>query len=153
MELTDNMLINAPRERVFAALNDPEILLQVIPGCEALEQTADNAFEATVVQKVGPLKARFKGQVTTSDIVAPVSYSIQGEGKGGAAGRVKARSTVQLDDEDGATRLHYDVQAEITGRLAQLGGFIVQRTAKRVAAKFFDNLEALLTKAPVGSPN
>ncbi len=90
--------------------------------------------------------------MTTSDIVAPVSYSVQGEGKGGAEGRVKARSKLQLDD-DGATRLHYDIRAEITGRLAQLGGFIVQRTAKNVAAKFFNSLEALLTKVSAGPPN
>ncbi|MCB1748070.1 MAG: carbon monoxide dehydrogenase subunit G [Gammaproteobacteria bacterium] len=144
MELKDQIRIDAPRERVFAALNDAEVLRQAIPGCEAIEATADNEFTATVSAKVGPLKARFNGQVTLSDIVPPESYTLAGEGRGGPAGHAKVRSNVRLEPDGNATVLHYDVRADIGGKLAQLGGSLVQKTAEKLAAEFFRNFEELV---------
>ncbi len=155
MELTDQISINLPRESVFAALNDAEILRQAIPGCEAIESTADNQFTATVSAKVGPLKARFKGQVTLSDIVVPESYSLKGEGRGGPAGHAKVQAQVRLTENNGVTLLDYEVKADIGGKLAQLGGQLVQNTAQKLAAEFFNNFEALLVPpdAPASQPS
>ena len=141
MELNDEILIRAPREAVFAALTDAEILQASIPGCEELEALSDTEFSATVSAKVGPLKTRFKGQARMDDIVAPESYSLSGEGRGGPAGHAKVRASVKLAEQGPATRLSYDVNADIGGKLAQLGGALVQSTAKKLAQEFFNNLE------------
>lgn len=148
MDLTDDIRINAPRERVFAALNDPEILRQAIPGCEELNAASDTEYAAVVSSKVGPLKARFRGQVKLDDIKPPESYTLTGEGKGGPAGHAKIRAAVRLDEDGDATLMHYDVHADIGGKLAQLGGQLVQNTAKKLAGEFFTNFEALV--APPG---
>ncbi len=147
LELTDQIRIRAPRERVFAALNDVDILKQAIPGCEEIEALSDTQFQATVAARVGPLKARFKGQVTMSDIVPPESYTLSGEGRGGPAGHAKIRSSVRLSEDGEATLLAYDVKADIGGKLAQLGGALVQNTAQKLAAEFFHNFEAILAPA------
>lgn len=144
MELKNAIRIAAPRERVFAALNDPDILRAAIPGCEALEATSPTTFTATVSAKVGPLKARFTGQVALADIVPPESYTLSGEGKGGPAGHARIRSNVQLVADGAATVLHYDVKADIGGKLAQLGGQLVERTAEKLAAEFFEKFQVLL---------
>ncbi|MCH7550453.1 MAG: carbon monoxide dehydrogenase subunit G, partial [Proteobacteria bacterium] len=104
MELKDEIIIQAPRETVFAALNDPDVLTEAIPGCQALEKISDNEFTATVVIKVGPVKATFKGEVILSDIVAPESYTISGGGKAGPAGFAKGSARVRLEEDSEGTR-------------------------------------------------
>ena len=147
MELKEEIRINAPRERVFAALNDVEILKQAIPGCEDMQALSDTEFTATVSSKVGPLKARFTGQVTLTDIVAPESYTLTGDGKGGPAGHAKITSRVRLVEDGDATIMHYDVKADIGGKLAQLGGHLVQKTTQKLAAQFFQRFEEILNPA------
>lgn len=144
MELSDKIKIDAPRERVFAALNDIEILREAIPGCETIEANGTDAYTATVTQKVGPLKARFKGDVTLSDILPPESYTLEGAGKAGPAGHVKVRARVKLEEDGKGTMLNYEVNADIGGKLAQLGGHLVERTSKKLSAQFFERLEELI---------
>jgi carbon monoxide dehydrogenase subunit G len=152
MQLTEQVRINASRERVFAALNDVEILRQAIPGCEAIEALSPTDFKATVSAKVGPLKARFTGAVAIADIVAPESYTLSGEGKGGPAGHARISSRVRLEADGTATILHYDVKADIGGKLAQLGGALVEKTAQKLAGEFFANFETLLNPAGDSAP-
>jgi carbon monoxide dehydrogenase subunit G len=152
MQLTEQVRINASRERVFAALNDVEILRQAIPGCEAIEALSPTDFKATVSAKVGPLKARFTGAVAIADIVAPESYTLSGEGKGGPAGHARISSRVRLEADGAATILHYDVKADIGGKLAQLGGALVEKTAQKLAGEFFANFETLLNPAGDSAP-
>ena len=143
MELTGSRIIKAPRAEVWAALNDPEVLKACIPGCQELNGSPEDGFEATVVQKVCPVKATFKGAVQFSDVVEGTSYRIAGEGKGGAAGFAKGGADVRLaDTEDGGTELTYDVQASVGGKLAQLGSRIVDGFAKKMADQFFDKFRA-----------
>ena len=145
MELSDKIEINAPRAHVFDALNDAEILEQAIPGCESVESTGENEYAATVSQKIGPLKTRFKGAVKLMDIVEPQSYTLEGSGKAGPAGHVKVRANVQLEElGNDRTLLHYDVHADIGGKLAQLGGHLVESTSKKLSAEFFARLEKLI---------
>ncbi len=144
MQLTEQIRIDAPRERVFAALNDIDILRQAIPGCEAIEALSPTNFKATVSAKVGPLKARFTGAVVIADIVAPESYTLSGEGKGGPAGHARISSHVRLEADGATTILHYDVKADIGGKLAQLGGHLVEKTAQKLAGEFFAKFETLL---------
>ena len=151
MEMLEEIRINAPREKVFAALNDVEILKQSIPGCESLEAISATEFTAVVVTKVGPLKARFTGGVTLSDVVAPESYTMIGEGKGGPAGFAKMRTRVNLRDDGGATLMTYEVKADIGGKLAQLGGVLITKTSKKLASVFFKNFEALVSEGAKAS--
>ena len=144
MELKDEILIHAPREAVFAALNDPDVLTEVIPGCQALEKITDNEFTATVVTKVGPVKATFKGVVSFADVVEGQSLTLVGEGKGGAAGFAKGEADVTLAAVDGGTELSYDVEAKVGGKLAQLGSRIIDGFAKKMADQFFNNLQETL---------
>jgi carbon monoxide dehydrogenase subunit G len=144
MKLSDEKRINAPREEVWRALNDPEILRQSIPGCQSLEQVSDTEFTAEVQAKVGPVKAKFKGNVTLSDLNPPESYRISGEGKGGAAGFAKGGAVVTLSDDGDGTLLKYDVDADVGGKLAQIGGRLLEGTSKKLAGEFFDNFEAAI---------
>ena len=138
MELADEITINASKERVYAALNDPEILKQCIPGCEELIKHSDNELEAKVVLKVGPVKARFSGDVQLDTTGAPDAFSLTGQGNGGAAGHAKGGADVTLTaDGPDKTILRYDAKAEIGGKLAQLGSRLIQSTAKKLAGKFF----------------
>jgi len=146
MELKEEFRIPAPREAVFAALNDPKVLAAAIPGCESLEQTSDNAFAATVVSKIGPIKARFQGEVTLSDIVAPESYTISGEGKAGPAGFAKGSARVHLTEDGGETVLTYEVSADVGGKIAQLGGRLIESTSKKLAGKFFQDFEKIVVE-------
>jgi uncharacterized protein len=141
MELKGSRLIAADRETVWNALNDPEVLQASIPGCSDLSGSPDAGFEATVTQKIGPVKATFKGKVVLSDVVPLESYRISGEGKGGAAGFAKGGADVRLSDEDGSTRLDYDVQASVGGKLAQLGSRLIDGVARKLADQFFDNFQ------------
>jgi carbon monoxide dehydrogenase subunit G len=139
MEMTGEQRIAAPRAKVWAALNDPEVLRRCIPGCQSLEKEAADRLKATVEIKIGPIGARFVGAVTLTDISAPNGYTITGEGQGGTVGFAKGGAKVTLaDDGAEATILSYTVDAQVGGRLAQLGGPIIDATAKRLAGKFFD---------------
>ena len=137
MELSDEIMINAPKEQVYAALNDPEILKQCIPGCEELIKHSDTELEAKVVLKVGPVKARFSGDVQLNTAGAPDAFSLTGRGNGGAAGHAKGGADVTLTADGGTTILRYEANADIGGKLAQLGSRLIQGTAKKLAAKFF----------------
>ncbi|MEP3844234.1 MAG: carbon monoxide dehydrogenase subunit G [Paracoccaceae bacterium] len=137
MELKDTITINAPKDRVYAALNDPEILQQCIPGCEELIKHSDTELEAKVVLKVGPVKARFSGTVVLDTSGAPDAISLIGQGNGGAAGNAKGGADVTLEESEGQTVLSYDARAEITGKLAQLGSRLITATSKKLASKFF----------------
>jgi carbon monoxide dehydrogenase subunit G len=149
MDMTGEYRIPAPRDKVWAALNDPETLKASLPGCETLERTADDAFAATVVAKVGPVRAKFNGQVTLSDLHPPESYKISGEGKGGAAGFAKGGAEVRLaEDGPDATVLTYTAKADVGGKLAQLGSRLIDATAKKMADEFFENFRNQLTPAP-----
>lgn len=139
MDLTGNYRIPAPRETVWAALNNPEILKACIPGCEELNKTSDTEFVARVVAKIGPVKAGFNGKVSLSDLDPPAGYTITGEGQGGAAGFAKGGAKVRLEpvDDGTATVLHYAADAQIGGKLAQLGSRLVEGTARKLADEFF----------------
>ncbi len=138
MQMNDSQRIPASKEKVWAALNNPEILKQCIPGCQSLEMTAPNEMTATVVLKVGPVKATFGGKVTLSDLDPPNSYRISGEGSGGIAGFAKGGATVRLTEESSdVTILTYEVDAQIGGKLAQLGGRLIDSNARKLAGEFF----------------
>jgi hypothetical protein len=137
MKLSDEIIINAPKEQVYAALNDPGILKQCIPGCEELIKHSDTELKAKVVLKVGPVKARFSGDVQLDTAGAPDAFSLTGQGNGGAAGHAKGGADVTLTADGGTTILRYEAKADIGGKLAQLGSRLIQGTAKKLAAKFF----------------
>ncbi len=139
MTMNGEVQLAAAREMVWAKLNDPEVLKASIPGCEELERTEDNGFRATVKVKVGPVSARFKGKVMLSDLDPPNGYKINGEGEGGVAGFAKGGAAVRLAEKDGGTLLSYDVEAQIGGKLAQLGQRLINGTAKKLADEFFAN--------------
>ena len=138
MEMQGEYKIPAPREAVWEALNDPEVLAACIPGCKELEKTGENGFAATVQAKVGPVKATFKGDVTLSDIDPPNGYRISGEGKGGAAGFAKGGAAVTLQEDGDGTLLTYTVDANVGGKLAQIGSRLIDSTSKKLAGEFFE---------------
>ncbi len=142
MHMTDSRTIAASPEEVWAAILDPEVLKQCVPGCTEMSGSAEDGFEATVVQKVGPVKATFKGTVTLSDMVPGQSLTLSGEGKGGAAGFAKGGADVKLTAVEGGTELHYDVEAKVGGKLAQLGSRIIDGFAKKMADQFFSNFQS-----------
>jgi hypothetical protein len=152
MDMTGEYRIPAPRAQVWAALNDPLILKASIPGCESLERVSDDEFAATVAAKVGPVRAKFNGQVTLTDLNPPESYKISGEGKGGAAGFAKGGADVRLVEESAeVTVLSYTAKADVGGKLAQLGSRLIDATAKKMADEFFENFRRQLT-APEAAP-
>jgi carbon monoxide dehydrogenase subunit G len=138
MDMTGSQRIEASRETVWAALNDPDVLKRCIPACESIEKISDTEMSAKVTLKVGPVKASFTGRVTLSDLDPPNGYRISGEGAGGVAGFAKGGATVRLRGDGTATILDYDVKAQIGGKLAQLGGRLIDSTAKKLAAEFFE---------------
>jgi carbon monoxide dehydrogenase subunit G len=155
MQMNEVQRVPAAKEKVWAALNDPEILKRCIPGCQNLEMASPTEMTATVVVKVGPVKATFAGKVTLSDLDPPNGYRISGEGSGGVAGFAKGGATVKLEAESpDVTNLQYTVDAHIGGKLAQLGGRLIDSTAKKLAGEFFQNLAAALTtpETPVPAP-
>lgn len=144
MQLTDHRDIAAPTATVWAAILDPDVLKACIPGCESMTGSPEDGFEAVVVQKVGPVKARFTGLVQLSDMVAGQSVMISGEGKGGPAGFAKGSARVELAPEGAGTRLSYTVEANVGGKLAQLGSRIIDGFAKKMADQFFENFKTAL---------
>lgn len=148
MDMTGEYRIPAPRERVWAMLNDPEVLAKAIPGCEDMQKVGENAFTAKVKAKVGPVSATFTGKVTLSDLDPPQSYTISGEGSGGVAGFAKGGAKVQLlEDGPDATILRYEAKAEVGGKLAQIGSRLIQGTAKKMADDFFGKFAELAAAA------
>lgn len=152
MDMTGQQTIPAPRETVWEALNDPEVLKACIPGCEEIEKTGDTGFTAKVAAKVGPVKAKFSGAVELKDLNPPVSYTIAGEGKGGAAGFAKGGAKVELEEADGgaATVLKYEVNASVGGKLAQIGGRLIDSTAKKYANDFFETFTKIASERAGG---
>jgi len=138
MDMTGERRIPAPRQIVWDALNDPEVLKASIPGCETLEKTSDTTMKAAASIKLGPISARFNGNVTLSDIEPPTGYTITGEGQGGVAGFAKGGAAVKLSGDGGGTLLAYEVHAQVGGKLAQLGARLIDASAKQMAEQFFD---------------
>ena len=139
MEMTGEQLVPAPQREVWEALNDPQMLKACVPGCETIEKAGDNQFVVSMVARVGPVSAKFKGKLTLSDIRPPDSYSIAFEGQGGAAGFAKGGAQVRLSPQGESTRLAYDVKASVGGKLAQIGSRLVDAAARKVADDFFRN--------------
>lgn len=158
MHLTGDVVIAAPRAVVWDALNNADILKASIPGCEELIKHSDTEMTAKVKQKIGPVSAAFSGKVTLSELDPPNSYRISGEGTGGVAGFAKGGASVKLEDaDDGATRLVYTADAQVGGKLAQLGGRLIDATAKSLADQFFKSFGARVSAlaaptAPVVDP-
>ncbi|WP_299775006.1 CoxG family protein [uncultured Tateyamaria sp.] len=148
MNLSDSRVIDAERDLVWAAILDPEMLKLCVPGCQEMTGTPEEGFTATVVQKVGPVKATFKGAVTLSDMQPPESVTIAGEGKGGAAGFAKGGANVRLEAKGAQTVLHYEVEAKVGGKLAQLGSRIIDGFAKKMADQFFTNFQDHVGASP-----
>lgn len=137
MDMTGEYTIPAPRERVWEALNDAEVLKASVPGCETLEKVSDTEFTATVMARVGPVRTKFNGRVTLSDIDPPNGYTISGEGQGGAAGFGKGGAKVTLTGANGETVLRYEANASVGGKMAQIGSRVVEGVAKKMADDFF----------------
>jgi uncharacterized protein len=137
MEMHGERRIPAPRQLVWERLNDPETLKSCIPGCESVEKLSDTEFTAKVVAKVGPVRASFAGKVTLTDLDPPAGYTISGEGTGGVAGFAKGSAKVALEEEGGETVLRYGVQAQVGGKLAQIGSRLIDGTARKMADEFF----------------
>ena len=144
MTMNGEIQLAAPREVVWQKLNDPDVLKACIPGCEELETTDDQGFRAIARIKVGPVSARFRGKVSLSDLDPPNGYKISGEGEGGVAGFAKGGAKVDLVERDGGTLLSYHVDAQIGGKLAQLGQRLINGAAKKMADEFFANLARAL---------
>ena len=137
MDISGEFTIPAPRERVWVALNDPEVLARCIPGCEELQRTGENGFDAKMVAKIGPVKARFDTSIELTDINAPQSYTISGQGKGGPAGFGKGAAQVVLEDQGAETVLRYSADLQVGGKLAQIGSRLVGGAARKIANDFF----------------
>jgi carbon monoxide dehydrogenase subunit G len=152
MDFSGEYRIPAPRQKVWEALNDPAILQQAIPGCESLEKTSDNELKASVRMRVGPVSAKFGGKVTLSDFDPPNSYRISGEGQGGAAGFAKGGAVVKLAEDGTDTVLTYTADAQVGGKIAQVGARLIEGTAKKLADEFFSKFAELVGTPPAPAP-
>ncbi|HVP84741.1 MAG TPA: carbon monoxide dehydrogenase subunit G [Rhizomicrobium sp.] len=148
MQMNGSERIQASKEAVWAALNDVDVLKQCIPGCESLEKTGDNAFEAKATLKIGPVKATFKGKVTLDEMDPPHRCVLRGEGQGGVAGFAKGEAEVLLEPEDGQTALTYTAKANIGGKLAQIGQRLIDGAAKQIADDFFQRFSEAVSPPP-----
>ncbi len=146
MKMTGEQLLPVTNERAWQALNDPEILRACIPGCESIERISETEFQLLMTAAVGPVKAKFKGKLSLSNINPPASYDISFEGQGGLAGFAKGGASVTLAAEQATTRLAYDVHASVGGKLAQVGSRLVDAAARKIAAAFFANLNSCLSE-------
>ena len=144
MDLTGEYRIPASREKVWAALNDDEILKQCIDGCQELKKESDTEFSARVTAKVGPVKAKFSGKVTLSELDPPNGYTISGEGQGGVAGFAKGGATVKLTEDGADTILNYSAKAEVGGKLASVGSRLIEGVAKKTADDFFGKFSGIV---------
>lgn len=144
MDMSGEKRVPAPRETVWEALNDPEALKASIPGCEEVEKKSDTEFAAKVALKIGPVKARFKGEVTLSNMTPPEGYTLSGQGTGGVAGFGKGEAKVNLKEDGDETIIAYDVHASVGGKLAQVGQRLIDTTAKKLADQFFQNFSDYL---------
>ena len=146
MKLSGENRIKATREEVWRALNDPAILKQAIPGCDTLEKIGDTQFKATVTTRIGPVQAKFNGEVELTDLDPPNGYTISGKGSGGVAGNARGAAKVRLEPDGAGTKLIYDVDAQVTGKLAQLGSRLIDSTAKMLAGQFFNKFGEIVGK-------
>lgn len=153
MDMNGSHRIPAKREKVWEALNDPEVLKACIPGCESLEKTSETEMSAAVTSKIGPVKAKFKGAVTLENINPPESYTITGEGKGGVAGFAKGSANVSLAEEGDETVLTYEAKAQVGGKLAQLGSRLIDSTAKKMAEDFFTKFSEMVGETAPNEPD
>ena len=148
MELTNTRIVPAPPSVVWASLNDPAILKECLPGCESLERAGDNAFQAVMATRVGPVSARFTGRVTMSDIDPPNAYTLHFEGQGGAAGFARGEARITLAPEgERQTSLHYAAKAQVGGKLAQIGSRLIDGAAAKIADEFFARFSERLAAA------
>ena len=145
MDFSGEYIIPSTKQKVWDALNDPEVLKQCIDGCEELNKESDSEFSARVTAKVGPVRAKFSGKVTLSDIDPPNGYKISGEGQGGVAGFAKGGAAVKLEDSDGGTKLTYTAEAEVGGKLASVGSRLVEGVAKKTADDFFGKFAEIVS--------
>lgn len=149
MEMKAQQRIAAGRQQVWEALNDPEILRAAIPGCESFESDGENRYNARITNRIGPVKASFRFAIELSELDPPNSYVIQGKGQGGAAGFANGGARVSLEDDGGDTLLNYELDASVGGKLAQLGGRLIDGAAKKLADQFFTRLgEAIANMEP-----
>src|SRR5258707_5408232 len=147
MDMNGEEKIPAPRQTVWAALNDAEILKQCIPGCQSLEKLSDTEMTAKVKIGIGPVRATFTGKVTLSDLDPPNGYQLTGEGAGGLAGHARGGASVHLTDDGAWTLMRYEAKAEVGGRLAQLGGRLIDSAAKKLADQFFEKFAEVVGAA------
>jgi len=152
MDMTGEYRIPAPREAVWKALNDPDVLKQCIPGCDEIEKKSETEFAAKVTAKVGPVKAKFGGNVQLTDLDPPNGYTISGEGTGGAAGFAKGGAKVSLAEDGGETVLSYTVNATVGGKLAQIGSRLIDSTAKKMAGEFFSKFAEVVSSEAAATP-
>ncbi|MCI4664092.1 MAG: carbon monoxide dehydrogenase subunit G [Neomegalonema sp.] len=146
MKIQGENTIPADVQTVWSGLNDPEVLRKSIPGCESLEKVGENAFKATVVTRIGPVSTRFEGEVTLADLNPPHSYTLKGAGSAGPAGNASGEARVQLTAlPDGGTKLTYDVDANLSGKIAQLGARLIQGAASMIAGQFFSRFAAVVS--------
>ena len=146
MEMTGEQLIPLPQEATWAALNDPQILKECIPGCESITRTGDQEYEVLMTAKVGPVSAKFKGKMTVADAEPPRAYTLRFEGQGGVAGFARGEAAIALSPEGQATRLAYTAKATVGGKLAQVGARLIDGVAKQLAGKFFENFNKRASK-------
>ena len=148
MELKNQQNVDAPIQRVYEALNDPEVLQACIPGCESIEKVSESGMVATVVLKIGPIKASFDGELEIKDLDAPTRYTLEFKGSGGSAGDARGSASVVLEEAGPAeTIINYDVQADVNGKIAAVGGRLINSTANMLSKKFFKNLGAVLEQS------
>jgi carbon monoxide dehydrogenase subunit G len=152
MNISGENVIAADQQTVWTGLNDTEILRQSIPGCEEFEEIGDNEYKAVIVTRIGPVKAKFNGTVQLGDFDPPNGYTLSGAGSAGSMGYAKANARVTLSPAEGGTRLKYDVDAEMTGKIAQLGSRLIESTAGVLAGQFFKRFGTLVAETPEGAP-
>ena len=149
MEITGEYRVPLPREAVFAALNDPDVLGRCIPGCQALERVGEHEYSADVVARIGPVKARFQAAIAVSNLNPPESYTLSGEGRGGAAGFASGSADVSLESEDDGTVLRYTASIRPGGKIAQVGSRLIGGTARKIGSDFFSRFVEVVTPAPL----